>query len=41
MVFPTSGDLSDAIVKELLKGAGASNQSAPMLTSRSRGECDR
>jgi protein SCO1/2 len=26
MVFPTSGDLSDAIVRELLKGAGATNQ---------------
>ena len=36
MVFPTSGDLSDAIVQELLKGAGAKNQGTPMLTSRSR-----
>ena len=36
MVFPTSGDLSDAIVQELLKGAGATNPSTQRLTSRSR-----
>lgn len=35
MVFPTSGDLSDAIVQELLKGAGATNQSTHTLASRS------
>lgn len=38
MVFPTSGDLSDAIVEELLKGAGATNQNARSLTSRGRTE---
>jgi protein SCO1 len=36
MVFPTSGDLSDAIVQELLKGARATNPSTQRLTSRSR-----
>ena len=35
MVFPTSGDLSDAIVQELLKGAGATNPSTQRLTIRS------
>jgi cytochrome oxidase Cu insertion factor (SCO1/SenC/PrrC family) len=35
MVFPTSGDLSDAIVEELLKGAGATNPSTQRLSSRS------
>ena len=35
MVFPTSGDLSDAIVQELLKGAGATNPSTQRLSSRS------
>jgi len=38
MVFPTSGDLSDAIVEELLKGARATNQNARSLTSRSHTE---
>jgi len=32
MVFPTSGDLSDGIVQELLKGAGATNQSPEEAT---------
>lgn len=36
MVFPTSGDLSDAIVQELLKGAAATNQSPAAMTSASR-----
>jgi hypothetical protein len=36
MVFPTSGDLSDAIVQELLKGAGATNPSTQRLTSPMR-----
>lgn len=40
MVFPTSGDLSDAIVQELLKGAGASKQSTPMLTSQGHSEAN-
>ncbi len=40
MVFPTSGDLSDAIVQELLKGAGATNQSRQSLASRSRAEAN-
>ena len=35
MVFPTSGDLSEAIVQELLKGAGATNQSTQRLPNRS------
>jgi protein SCO1 len=38
MVFPTSGDLSDAIVQELLKGAEATNKSTLSLTSGSRPE---
>jgi protein SCO1/2 len=38
MVFPTSGDLSDGIVQELLKGTGATtNQNTQMLTSRGEG----
>jgi protein SCO1/2 len=40
MVFPTSGDLSDAIVHELLKGAGATNQGTQSLASRSRTEAN-
>ncbi len=38
MVFPTSGDLSDDIVQELLKGAGTTNQSKQSLASRSQTE---
>ena len=38
MVFPTSGDLSDVIVQELLKGAGTTNLKTQSLTSRSRTE---
>ena len=41
MVFPTSGDLSDAIVQELLKGAGATNQGVQMLTNCSRTQANR
>ncbi|HTL58764.1 MAG TPA: SCO family protein [Candidatus Limnocylindrales bacterium] len=40
MVFPTSGDLSDAIVQELLKGAATTNQGTPSLASRSRTEAN-
>jgi len=40
MVFPTSGDLSEAIVQELLKGAGATNHATPSLTTRSRIEAN-
>jgi hypothetical protein len=29
MVFPTSGNLSDAIVAEVIKAAAVTNQSAP------------
>ena len=36
MVFPTSGDLSDGIVQELLKGAGAPHQSPQSLAGFSR-----
>ena len=41
MVFPTSGDLSDAIVQELLKGTGATNLSTHSLTSVIRPEVAR
>ena len=40
MVFPTSGDLSDAIVQELLKGAATTNQGTPSLASRGRTEAN-
>lgn len=36
MVFPTSGDLSDAIVQELLKGAAATNEILQNLANRDR-----
>lgn len=36
MVFPTSGDLSDAIVQELLKGARATSQSPQVVANRGR-----
>ena len=38
MVFPTSGDLSDSIVRELLRGMGATNQGTLMVTSHSHSE---
>ncbi|HVV74260.1 MAG TPA: SCO family protein, partial [Verrucomicrobiae bacterium] len=34
MVFPTSGDLSDSIVQELLKGAGTTNLGTHTVASR-------
>jgi protein SCO1 len=34
MVFPTSGDLSDAIVQELLKGARVTNQTPQVVLNR-------
>ncbi len=40
MVFPTSGDLSDAIAQELLKGAGAIKRGTQSLANRSRIEAN-
>lgn len=41
MVFPTSGDLSEAIVQELLKAAGKTNQVINSATSNPRSELDK
>jgi protein SCO1/2 len=38
MVFPTSGDLSDAIVKELLRAAGGTNSASGATTNLSPSE---
>ena len=41
MVFPTSGDISDSIVQELIKAADGTNRITKSATSYVRSESDK